>query len=612
MVTLTDAKWKLRLSKIDYAFQPIVNIHTGNAFGFEALLRNHREAGFNSIEDIFDQAWEENVLHQVDLELRKKAMKKFSLFKKGRRTKLFFNLDNRLLDSRDYAAGSTSAILKQYGYSLDDVCFEISEKHKVPDSSAVLQTLAAYRSQGFKIAVDDCGAGFSGFQLLYFTEPDYIKIDRFFIQHMENDPIKRLMVSTIVNMAHFMGSLVMAEGVETIGEFNSCRAMGCDMVQGYFVQRPCLELTKLKLQYMNIECLTKNDLRDNSAKDQGLIRNKMEYIKPVSSKDNIIAIFDKFKGVGNSFFPVINCYEEPIGIIRENSFKDFIFSKFGRQLLENPAFGKDINRFITRIPIADIHSSVEKLIERYSQLNCEEGILIVDNLKYIGFISPQSLLKIINEKKLTIARNQNPLTKLPGNTLIHEYFSRALSDMDFTYYLVYFDFDNFKPYNDTYGFRNGDRLIQMFADMLKSAELPENRFAGHVGGDDFFLGIKGGSRNEVLREMKTIARQFKTNAESFYDPEALKKGYIFAKDREGIEREIPLTTVSTAILELPARVERLCSIEEAGNIIFKMKKKAKASPTKFCLADIMYYLQPVEAEIFHEYPVNIKKLCAER
>lgn len=604
MVLLTDKKWKIRLSKIDYAFQPIVNIHTGNAFGFEALLRKHEEAGFDSIEALFDLAWKEHVLHQVDLALRKRALEKFSLFQKGRHIKLFFNLDNRLLGSRDYAAGNTPALLKQYGYSLDDVCFEISEKHKIPDSTGVLKTLAAYRSQGFKIAVDDCGTGFSGFQLLYFTEPDYIKIDRFFIRNMENDPRKRLMVSTIVNMAHFMGSLVMAEGVETREEFNSCRAMGCDMVQGYFVQRPTLEIRDLKLKYTSIDCLVKQDLRSESEKDQSLIRKKMEYIKPVSSSENLISIFDKFKEVEFSFFPVINYYEEPIGIIRETAFKEFIFSKLGRQLLENPAFGKNISRFVTKIPIADIHSSVEKLIELYSQFNGNEGILIVDNLKYIGYITPQSLLKMINEKKLTIARNQNPLTKLPGNTLIHEYFSRAIADSHSTYFLIYFDFDNFKPFNDTYGFRRGDRLIQMFADILKSAALPEKRFAGHVGGDDFFIGIKDGNSGDVLREINTIAFQFKTNAESFYDSDALKNGYIMAKDREGVNREIPLTTVSTAILELPAHMERQCSIEEVGNIIFKMKKKAKNSPTKFCIANIMDYLRKSAIEA-HQTVVSI-------
>ncbi len=158
MAGLEDKEWITRLDRIDYAFQPIVNIHTGNTFGFEALLRCHREAGFSSIDEVFDKAYDQGLLHQVDLVLREKALGKFAHFRKNHQVKLFYNLDNRLFDSMDYSPGSTMKILE------------------------------AYHSQGFKIAVDDCGTGFSGLQLLYYTEPDYIKIDRFFIQNMDNDP----------------------------------------------------------------------------------------------------------------------------------------------------------------------------------------------------------------------------------------------------------------------------------------------------------------------------------------------------------------------------------------------------------------------------------------
>ena len=65
----------------------------------------------------------------------------------------------------------------------------------------------------------------------------------------------------------------------------------------------------------------------------------------------------------------------------------------------------------------------------------------------------------LSEKNIAIARDQNPLTKLPGNTLITAYISETLNDLENTYVYVYFDFDNFKPFNDSYGFRIGDRAI---------------------------------------------------------------------------------------------------------------------------------------------------------
>jgi hypothetical protein len=85
-------------------------------------------------------------------------------------------------------------------------------------------------------------------------------------------------------------------------------------------------------------------------------------------------------------------------MIQDTAFKEYIYSKFGRQLLGNSSFGKDIARFITKSPIADIHSSVEKLIENYTQDNNNEGLIMVDDMKYVGFLSTKALIKLINEK----------------------------------------------------------------------------------------------------------------------------------------------------------------------------------------------------------------------
>ncbi len=594
-------KWKSRLEHIDYAFQPIVNIHTGNAFGFEALLRCHRKAGFVSIDDLFNKAHEDGLLHNIDLILRKKALKKFSLFKRKSNSKLFYNLDNRLFDAKRHMRGNTLSMLEEYAYSKDDICFEISEKHPFYRASDVTKVLGAYRSQGFKIAVDDCGTGFSGLQLLYYAEPDYIKIDRFFIQNLEKDSKKRLVVSTIVNIAHLMGSLVLAEGVETIEEFRRCKDIGCDMVQGYFIQPPVRNLKDLRMQYEIIGNISRSERRNEHRRSRFLISEKLVYIPPVSSDTDIITVFDKFRQEEEtSFFPVINRLEEPLGVIRDSAFKDYIFSKFGRQLLENPSFGKNMARFIARIPIADIHSPIEQLIETYTHFNNNEGLIMVNDMKYVGMLSTKSLLKIINEKNLMQARNQNPLTHLPGNTMIYEYFSKCLADIYTTYHLIYFDFDNFKPFNDRYGFRNGDRLIIMFADMLKSYRLSDQQFVGHVGGDDFFLGITEETISDVVAEMTSLAFHFRKNAESFYDQGTREKGYMIAEDREGRTRKIPLITVSVAVLELPSAVadrgvDRACSVEKAANIISVLKQQAKVSPSGLVSASILDFLHPPQS-----------------
>jgi diguanylate cyclase (GGDEF)-like protein len=582
-----NESWSVRLEPITFAFQPIVNIHTGVCYGYEALLRNFRGAGFDSIAAVFDEAYSNGILHKVDLFLRRKAFRKYAKIPWSKSVKLFYNLDNRLFSSTDYSSGDTGAILDRLSLGNDNIVFEISERHELADKNQTVSTLQAYRRQGYKIAVDDCGTGFSGLQLLYYTEPDCIKIDRFFIQDIESDSKKRLFVSSIVEIAHQMGSIVVAEGVETRKEYYSCRSIGCDLIQGYFLQEPQLEIKNLKQTYHEIELLSQSEMRNRATLDKTLIKTEMEYIEPVPLDSGIIEIFETFRTQKDkSFFPVINKNAQLVGIIRESSFKEFAYSRFGRQLLENPNFGGNIHTFISRFPVADIHLPVEKILKIFAQNDSSEGIMILDGLTYMGFLSAMSLLKIVNEKNLSIAREQNPLTKLPGNALIYEHISTAIQDESRTYHFIYFDFDNFKSYNDKYGFRHGDRLILRFAELLKSENTAEDRFVGHIGGDDFFLCIQGGELEGIIEATKRIARRFKMDAESFYDIEDRNRGHIVTYGRDGREYKAPLITVSSVILQLPGSIRRVNNTEDIGNIIADLKKTAKNSEDKLCISDI--------------------------
>ncbi|WP_373499433.1 EAL domain-containing protein [Desulfococcus sp.] len=582
-----NQKWMQRISTIKYAFQPIVNIHTGVCCGYEALLRNYKAAGFDAIGDLFDEAFLERVLPAVDRLLFKKVLAKFRQIPWNSRTRLFYNLDNRIFDFMNPDPEKPFKEIKRFESLVNNVCFEISERHQLTDVNRAMGMLDAFRREGFRVAVDDCGSGFSGLKLLYHTQPDFIKIDRFFIQDIENDRKKKMFVSSIVNIAHLMGSSVVAEGVETPQEYYQCRDMGCDLVQGYLVQRPLLELNQLMTVYDHIREINEQDKRQHAQDDQALIINKMEDLEPIHCSTSILDAFEAFrKNKFSGFFPIVNDNGEPLGVIREVMLKDYTYSRFGRQLLENPAFGGRIDRFINKFPIADIHSSVEKILEIYSNNDTMEGILIVDSMKYVGFLSARSLLKVINEKNIAVARDQNPLTKLPGNTMIYEYVSMALQDMTSTYHLIYFDFDHFKAYNDKYGFRNGDRLILLFSDLLKSWTAPSAYFAGHVGGDDFFMGIRGAAMARVRGEVCALADRLRRNAESFYDAEAIRNGCIISADRDGTVRKFPLLTVSSVILELPSAAQRIHSPEDVSNIMAQLKKDAKNSRDKIAYASL--------------------------
>jgi diguanylate cyclase (GGDEF)-like protein len=572
------------LTNVEHVFQPIVNIHTGHLFGVQAQINDCRQAGFETMADLFDSARKKGLGHEVDLYLRQKVFAEFFRFRQNHPVKLFYKLDPWTYRSADYLPGRTLELLRQQGLVPADVCFELPANPGMGDTEAS-DIADRYHFQGYRLAVSDYAIHTCRLQLFDNLAPDYVKIHHGLFKNLQQHPRNRLILTFLIEFAHLLGCRVVACGVRNKEEYIQCRESGCDMIQGNFVQPPEHNLASMRLKYESIGKMAKNDRRVHVDKDRFLIASETKYLEPVLSDCTVVHIFDQFrKNREVSFFPVVDQNGEPLGIIQETAFKEYIFSKFGRQLLENPSFGKDISRFVTKIPVADVHSSVESLIETYTRFNNNEGLMMVENMRYIGVLSTNSLLKLINEKNLTLARNQNPLSQLPGNNLIHEYLSQSLADAENIHHLIYFDFDHFKPFNDRYGFRNGDRLILMFAEMLKKTAFSENRFVGHVGGDDFFMGIRNSTLETVEDQMSALASEFQKNAESFYDSDTVKKGFLLAGDRQGKEQKLPLMTVSVAILELPDGNKNNLTVEDTANMLARLKKKAKQSDTGIAAA----------------------------
>ena len=586
--------WKYAVEKLNFAFQPIVNIHSGVCYGYEALLRNYSEAGFESIEDVFNQAYKDQKLFPLDLYLREKALERFSRLPFHSRMKLFYNLDNRVLVMPDFSAEKTTKILGKYDIHPGAVCLEISEKHDfetfilndITSLNEIKNILNFYRQGLFRIAIDDFGSGLSELEMLYHIEPDYIKIDRFFIKGIAGDPRKKLLLSSTLKMAHILGIMVISEGVETIDEFYACKQIGCDFIQGYLIQRPTMALNELREQYEIVKNLNSLDKRETRT-DNKMIQDHLEYIEPVSLSrssttlidiDTVFETFQRHKV--NSFFPVTNGNGEPVGVIREKDLKEYVYSPYGKDLLKNKTSGR-ITSFVSKIPVSDINTRVEKILEVFSIDAHSEGILITDNGSYIGYLSTNSLIKLLNEKNLAEARDQNPLTKLPGNTVINRYVSTAIQETEEQYVFVYFDFDNFKPFNDEYGFRQGDRAILIFSDILKDMNNRKKCFIGHIGGDDFFTAFKYNEHTMDYIDMliESAITRFSDDVISIYRPEHRQQGFIEALNREGVRANYPLLGVSAGILVVPSG-PRTTTQEEMFTRLAQLKKQAKKSAAK--------------------------------
>ncbi|MCX7723820.1 MAG: diguanylate cyclase [Thermodesulfovibrio sp.] len=169
----------------------------------------------------------------------------------------------------------------------------------------------------------------------------------------------------------------------------------------------------------------------------------------------------------------------------------------------------------------------------------------------------------------------SPLTKLPGNLVIHKEIQRRLDRGDI-FALAYADLDNFKPFNDRYGFSRGDEVIKMLGRVILNivrAEQPSGSFVGHIGGDDFVYIMDPDKIEETTQKIINI---FDNLIKNFYDEEDIRKGYIESIDREGKTHFYPIMTVSVGITSNLYRVfTHFSEMAEVASVMKSVAKKQK-------------------------------------
>ncbi|SDH10487.1 bifunctional diguanylate cyclase/phosphodiesterase [Roseospirillum parvum] len=591
-VATLPPRWHRIVQDLDIALQPIVGAHGGQTQGFEALIRGFTACGFDDPHGLLDAAAMDGILPELEVALYEKSLAKFATVPGAVDLKLFLNMDCRTLgqlsvvDNQRLSRG-IDVLLRRAGLSHDNLVLEISERLPLTSTEQARAAVKHLRRAVGRLALDDFGAGFSDLRLMYFAEPDYIKIDRFFIDELGSDARKKMFVGHMVNMAHLMGVKVIGEGVETDKQFHVCRELGCDFIQGYLVQPPQVRIEALSLSYQRVAELVGSDRRQAPEGDQRLIAAQIEQLTPIIYGEDMARVFERFRADKSAtFFPVVDSLNEPMGIVRERDLKEYTYSLYGKDLLSNKTLGRKLKDFIWSCPVADISATAERVLEVFSADETSLGIIMVRDGKYEGFLSARSLLRVINDKNLALARDQNPLTKLPGNHLINTYLTEALDRKGTEHTVAYIDFDNFKPFNDAYGFRQGDRAITLFAELMRKNLPGDVCFLGHVGGDDFFAAFRGMSFLEAQGRVRHLIERFRRDVESFYDEETRQRGYIDAKDREGQMRRFPLLSASAALIEIPAG-HAPASLDDIASVIADLKKAAKQSPDRLAAASVM-------------------------
>jgi EAL domain-containing protein (putative c-di-GMP-specific phosphodiesterase class I) len=225
-----QARFESALATMWLAFQPIVNAKHARVFGYEALMRS-KEPSLPHPGAVLAAA--ERLDRLPDLGRRVRALAAEAFARAPERAVLFVNLHTRdLLDPQLY---EPLAPLSQFAHR---VVLEITERAAIDDVKDIQARVSVLRYSGFRIAIDDLGAGYAGLSSFAALQPEIVKLDMSLIRNVHQSDVRRKLITSMTSLCKDMQMLVVAEGVEVTEERESVETAGCDLQQGYLFSRP--------------------------------------------------------------------------------------------------------------------------------------------------------------------------------------------------------------------------------------------------------------------------------------------------------------------------------------------------------------------------------------
>lgn len=227
----------LRGGRLYSVFQPILRCADPfELHGHECLMRAEVEGSAVSPGLMLDLAAGAGLLFQLDLAARRSAV--IAAAAHALPARVFINFTPSAIYSPHSCLNSTVRMVDELRLRRDQVVFEIIESERLPDMILMQRIVGYYREQGFGVALDDVGAGYSSLSALLELRPDYVKIDRSLIDGVDRQPDKALVARKLLETAQGLGLQTIAEGIERREEWEWARAHGADFVQGYLFARP--------------------------------------------------------------------------------------------------------------------------------------------------------------------------------------------------------------------------------------------------------------------------------------------------------------------------------------------------------------------------------------
>ncbi|MBA3002263.1 MAG: GGDEF domain-containing protein [Desulfurivibrio sp.] len=557
-------------------FQPVFSRRTGEVFGYEALARvREARTPLLDIGQLFQRAQEEGVISTLDMVCREHAFcRAAELGFAERNAYLYVNICPATLMHPDHPGGATDRLAEECGIPKERIILEITEQEAIRNYDLFKKSVQYYRKRGYKIAIDDFGVGYGGLKMLSVLEPDYVKVDRHFITNIDKDPFKYNLVDAIATVCHKLGIIIIAEGIERAEELETIARFDIDLLQGYLLEHPSPILSRQHLAPLVVQGDT--GYCPDAPGESCTIGSTVKYIEPLSPQQSLMTAHQRFMDdVKLQGIPVVDD-QRVLGMLNRMHFLE-------KQMVGPHGYGfalsahravKDVlgDEFLLVEAATPMEEVVRKIKARRGR-HLYDDICVARNGKYLGTVAINALLEAITQKSIQLAKGANPLSGLPGNEFIQRTVATFLQ-RKVNFDVCYLDIDDFKPYNDYYGFEKGDMVIQrvgqLIVDIVQPGVNDRFRFVGHIGGDDFIVITRPHASQQICQQIiDGLARLLP----EFHGAQEFAEGHYYARDRQGQQRRFALLSLSIGIVSTEE-----CSVNSYAELAFlasEVKRAAK-------------------------------------
>ena len=563
----------LRDNALSPVFQPIVSMVDASIYAHEALIRGPQGTPLHMPDALLAAASAEGLLLDFEVACVVCVLERWAaLAQPGR---LFLNLSQSALLQMVNTRFSESLVelIRKLGLQPRMLVVEITEHEHVSDIGVLTEAVQQIHAAGITLALDDFGDGRSSLRLWSEIQPDIVKIDKYFSRDISRHAKKLQTLRALIQIAETFGTTLVVEGIESAEDLRVVRDLGISLCQGFFLGRPDAapreQMDAAATQVLNdrrIAVLPAQRVASVTGRRREMVTILAPTVTLETTHDELASLFQRQPEL---HAVAIVDGDLPIGLVDRRHFMERYAKRYFKELYGT----KPCLTFANLSPrLIERDNDIEQLVgilTSQDQRYLTEGFIVTNNGRYAGLGTGDQLVRMVTESRIEAARHANPLTFLPGNIPITEHIERLLASGG-EFVACYGDLNNFKPFNDHYGYWRGDEMIRLMAKLTIAHCDAQRDFVGHVGGDDFIMLFQSDDWED---RCERLVAAFNTHAAALYDDGGREAGGIDAEDRHGVMRFFPITSLSIGAVRI--RKGQFRSAEMVANAAAAAKHDAK-------------------------------------